>query len=716
MRAHLACVLAAAIVAASTPVANATSVLRLGIRCETHAVHYRWIGPHELPQTVLEKQVSTRGEGAFTGLHHMVAWLPLVPDPTPHPFQPLALQEDVARLRQLYAREGFPDAGVDYEVKTDDTRRLVTVTLVIREGEPIRVRRLGVRLVDPSRAGEVDAREVNRARKKLLKYEREALDNRLGAAGIDGLRSAVRQWLANLGYLGARVDDSTVVDTAARVADVMLRVDPGLRARVASIAVTTDPPIDPKLATRHLPFTSGDWVSTSSMVRGQQNLRSVDLFRDASVEVPTASIGDSAVPVQVTIRQSTARLTGLAVGYVSSGAGISAQTGWTHPNLTGGARCVDLVGLVQTGWWNLGELPDRLLRLTLTMRQPYVGSPAASVSFGPKLEYRDDDRERSAQVSMLVTYVYPFSLLQSLSLTFDQSYKHIIDLRFGGVSLTGSQVTALVGDNVLAGVKQARNTQQWTLAMRRGVLDNATLPRRGITVRPTLTITGPPAMSDVQFQRVDLMSTAFLPVPIGRSALLLRATVGRLWPSGSSIPPPDSSGTIEFIRLRDYMFTAGGSGDVRGYDTGLLGPKYPHLDVGSDGHTLVSDYYDPLGGLARAAVTAELRLPLPGARPELSGHVFLDAGRVWTPDDRYKIALLTSDETRWFMTTGAGLGYYSPIGAMRLEGGYQLNPSILDLRSPNDVVKALVAGLPPSAAPTNQWRRFRLHLSLGVWF
>jgi hypothetical protein len=53
---------------------------------------------------------------------------------------------------------------------------------------------------------------------------------------------------------------------------------------------------------------------------------------------------------------------------------------------------------------------------------------------------------------------------------------------------------------------------------------------------------------------------------------------------------------------------------------------------------------------------------------------------------------------------------------MRLEGGYQLNPSILDLRSPNDVVKALVAGLPPSAAPTNQWRRFRLHFSLGVWF
>jgi len=716
MRRHPALVHAIAIAALLAPAVAGAELVRLAPDAQTRAVRYHWIGPHELTQPVLERQVATRGAGSLEGFQRLVAWLPLVPPPPPHPFQPVALQEDVARLRRLYQREGFPDASVDYQIATNRERSEVTVTLVIHEGEPIRLRRLDVTLTDPARREEVDLREVARAAKNLRKFQRATEGNRLGAAGIDGLKTRTRQWLANLGYLGGRVDAFTVVDTAARTADVTLRVDPGARARVSAIDVQSTPPIEPRLATRHLPFAPGDWASASALVRGQQNLRTVDLFRDASVEVPAASLGDSAVPVNVTIRQSSPRLTGLAIGYVSSGAGISAQTGWTHPNFTGGARSLDLVGLVQTGWWNLGELPDRLLRLTLTMRQPYVGSPSASVSFGPRVELRDDDRERSTVVSALVNYVYPFSLLQSLSLTFDQSYKHILDLRFAGVSLTGGDVEKLVGDNVLAGVKEARNVEQWTVALRRGVLDDASLPRRGITIRPTFTITGPPALSEIQFQRADIMCNAFLPVPLGRSALLLRGTIGRMWPHGASVPPADSSGTLEFIQLRDYMFTAGGSGDVRGYDTGLLGPKFPHLDVGSDGHTPVSDYYDPLGGFARAALTAELRLPLPGARPEFSGHVFLDAGRVWTPDDRYHISLLTPDETRWFMTTGAGVGYYSPIGAMRLEGGYQLNPSILDLRSPNDVVKALIAGLPPSAAPTDQWRRFRLHLSLGVWF
>jgi outer membrane protein insertion porin family len=708
--------LAIAIAVFLVPGAAGGAPLRLAPDAQTHAVRYRWIGPHELTQPVLEKQVSTRAPSRIDGLQRMVAWLPLVPPPPPRPFQPIALQEDVVRLRRLYAREGFPEASVDYQVETNAERSQVAVTLVIHEGEPIRLRKLDVALTDATKREEVDPKEVARAAQSLRKFERQAQGNRLGAAGIDGLTTRTRQWLANLGYLAARVDAFTVVDSAEHAADVMLRIDPRTRARVSEIKVESTPPIEPRLATRHLPFSSGDWASASALVRGQQNLRTVDLFRDASVEVPTASIGDSTVPVNITIRQSTPRLTGLAIGYVSSGAGISAQGGWTHPNFTGGARSLDLVGLVQTGWWNLGELPDKLFRVTLTMRQPYVGSPSASVSFGPRVEFRDDDRERSAVISGLVTYVYPFNLLQSLSLTFDQSYKHIIDLRFAGVSLTGGEVAKLVDPSVLAGVKEARNVQQWTLGLRRGVLDDASLPRRGITIRPTLTITGPPAMSEVEFQRADILCTAFLPVPLGRSALMLRGAIGRMWPRGASVPPADSTGTLEFIELRDYMFTAGGSGDVRGYDTGLLGPKFPHLDVGSDGHSLVSDYYEPLGGFARSALTAELRLPLPGARPELSSDVFLDAGRVWTPDDRYHISLLTPDETRWFMTTGAGVGYYSPIGAMRLEGGYQLNPSILDLRSPNDVVKALVAGLPPSAAPTNQWRRFRLHFSLGVWF
>jgi hypothetical protein len=54
---------------------------------------------------------------------------------------------------------------------------------------------------------------------------------------------------------------------------------------------------------------------------------------------------------------------------------------------------------------------------------------------------------------------------------------------------------------------------------------------------------------------------------------MLRASAGRLWPTGSSVPSPGDDGLVDFLALRDQTLTAGGSGDVRGYDTGLLGPR-----------------------------------------------------------------------------------------------------------------------------------------------
>jgi len=45
--------------------------------------------------------------------------------------------------------------------------------------------------------------------------------------------------------------------------------------------------------------------------------------------------------------------------------------------------------------------------------------------------------------------------------------------------------------------------------------------------------------------------------------------------------------------------------------------------------------------------------------------------------------------------------------------GYKLNPSPIDLRSPDDVFNALSSGNPIDAAPTSSLRRFHLQFSIG---
>jgi outer membrane protein assembly factor BamA len=100
--------------------------------------------------------------------------------------------------------------------------------------------------------------------------------------------------------------------------------------------------------------------------------------------------------------------------------------------------------------------------------------------------------------------------------------------------------------------------------------------------------------------------------------------------------------------------------------------------------------------------------------PAWRTQVFLDAGRVWTPDERFsQTALLPENsELRW--SAGVGLSYQTPVGAIGLSLGYKLNPSPLDLRSADKVLDAFEAGQPIESVETDALSRLHLHFSFGV--
>ena len=97
----------------------------------------------------------------------------------------------------------------------------------------------------------------------------------------------------------------------------------------------------------------------------------------------------------------------------------------------------------------------------------------------------------------------------------------------------------------------------------------------------------------------------------------------------------------------------------------------------------------PLGGDSMLAFSEELRAMLRG---NLGGVLFLDAGNVWA--ESWSINL---SDLRY--AVGPGLRYQTPVGPLRLDFGYQLNP----------IPGLLVNGEPQS-------RRWRLHFSIGQAF
>jgi outer membrane protein assembly factor BamA len=123
-----------------------------------------------------------------------------------------------------------------------------------------------------------------------------------------------------------------------------------------------------------------------------------------------------------------------------------------------------------------------------------------------------------------------------------------------------------------------------------------------------------------------------------------------------------------------------------------------------------------VGGLARFIGSVELHFPMPLLGDAFQPYVFYDGGRVWTPEERFALNAGDLDQDKWYQSVGIGIGYETVVGAIQVALGYKLNPSPLDLRSPQDVLNALSHGTPLEAAPTSGARRFHLHFSIGSSF
>jgi outer membrane translocation and assembly module TamA len=144
-----------------------------------------------------------------------------------------------------------------------------------------------------------------------------------------------------------------------------------------------------------------------------------------------------------------------------------------------------------------------------------------------------------------------------------------------------------------------------------------------------------------------------------------RIQIGNLHAAG------DEAAQVPFSK----KYFLGGASSVRGWG------RYEVSPLGTSGL--------PIGGNTMLAFSTEMRMAFRG---RIGGVLFLDAGNVWA--DHRSVDL---GDVRY--AVGPGLRYQTPVGPIRLDLGYQLNP--------NDALR--VSGNP-------QLRRWRLHFSIGQAF
>lgn len=563
---------------------------------------------------------------------------------------------DLKRIVAFYNDRGFPDARVtDLDVRLSGDQTSVKIRVTIDEGEPIVVERIDYVGFDALPA---DHREV--LERELPLQQGAPLDRALMQAS----RETALDEFRDHGYPYASVRVSAADGSAERGRVVTLTAEPGQQAVHGPVEIVGNTSVDDRIIRRQLTFRPGVQFRESRLRESQRNLYGQELFQFVNVEaVRTEGEQPREVPTRVTVTEGDHRKLTVGVGYGSEEK-ARAEVNWRHVNFFGGARTAGVEGRYSS--------LDRGIRLNLT--EPYFFSPRLSLSLSGQSWHIDQPRiyklnNNGGRVTLTRQFTRArgaraatrprTSLSLSYAVEFEEYEVH------PDVLLDLSQRDDLIAAGLDPRTGEGRGTRSFiALDGGRNTTDNLLDAKRGYVASIHVEQAGKWLGGDHDYVEATVEGRFYQNIA-DAAVLAVQARAGSI--EGID----DQNQDVPFYK----RYFLGGSGNMRGWGRFEVAP--------------LSGFGLPIGGASFFNTSIEVRAPI---WRNLSGVVFLDAGNVWEDPWDFKMNELRYD-------VGPGLRYQTPIGPLRVDLGYQLNP-IDNLR---------LRGEP-------QKRRFRFHFSIGQAF
>lgn len=538
-------------------------------------------------------------------------------------FSETEIRRDVIRIERHYQRRGFPDVRVEYDVRQGSRDWQRELTFIVHEGEPIRIDHVEVRLMDDS-LNLQQLREYSEFRRAERSHPMQQGD-RYELIRHSDVESHYLSTLRNLGYAFARVEVSSDVDEVNKSARLFIELDPGPVVRFGDILVEGQETVSGDLVRRQSSIQPGDRFSQDKLQSAQRALFGHPLFRFATVNTVDQA-RDSTVNVSIRVREQSLRSIELQGGFGTEELLRGAMT-WQHRNPFGNAHRFSV---------NLrGSFIEQ--RANLSYYLPYIFNPESRFVISPFGQRLDESGYTLLRGGITNSFIYQHSERLTGSLSYELTRNA---LRVEGAEQLDRDVELLYNASIieLTGLFNQYPAEQ----------------DRGWNIRPSVEFSGFLDTGTFPFERLVLDARRFIDLT-GGLKLALRAHAG-------AILADDELTLPEHVR-----FFTGGTGSIRGWGRRQLGPKRALLD--DEGAFLG---YVPLGGRAMLTGNTELRQDLDVMLNNLGMAVFLDGGQIWRITGNVDLS-----DVQYAL--GGGLRYDSPIGPIRLDAGYKLNPTDEDL-------------------------------------
>jgi outer membrane protein assembly factor BamA len=294
-----------------------------------------------------------------------------VPWGTKRYFSREQFQADLKRIVAFYSDRGYPDARVaSFDATLSEDQQSIDVTIVIAEGEPIRVERIEMEGLDAVPPGRLE-----QLRNRLPLQPGAPLDRAL----LQASRESALDELRDNGHPYAAVRVTEEAGSSERQRVIHLRADPGPVAYHGEIDITGNSSVGDDVVRRQLTFRPGDLYRQSKLVESQRRLYSLETFQFANVEPLNLEAREERIPTRVTLTEGKHRKVNFGVGYGSEER-ARAEVDWRHVNFFGGARTAGVFARYSS--------LDRGVRLNL--RQPYLFSPRIALGLSGQVWHADE--------------------------------------------------------------------------------------------------------------------------------------------------------------------------------------------------------------------------------------------------------------------------------------------------------------------------------------
>lgn len=426
----------------------------------------------------------------------------------------------------------------------------------------------------------------------------------------------------NEGFRDTRIDVEAVPDRENNF-DVVIRISEGRRMKVDNIFITGNHLTHKKIIQREVRLKPGDWAEYSRLLETKRGLDSLGVFSEARLEELPST--ENSVNLSIQVREGEQNFAGLGLGVETREEARSVAL-WENdlrPRITAEYIRYNLFrNASQLSF--VGQLSVVEKRLVGTWQQPYI--------FGLKMRtYLSGYLEKEDRTSFsFERRGFSLSTMRNLPAGFA--------LLLAAGALRTKLTNLEISESEIERERLPYSIAYGSATFLRDKRDDTFNPQNGYFFSLAIERAYPLLHTESNFIKLFTKFQYFYQLATNVNFY----TTFRVGLASGTVPIPE-------------RFFAGGSNSFRGEAFEMLGPKDSESGM-------------PVGGKAVFLLNMEAKFLLLKKLPNLYGAIFYDVGNVYSEIKDFNFLELSQ-------AVGLGLRYRTPLGPVRFDMGWNLNPS-----------------------------------------